>query len=326
MRMGPGWKVFLLPALIAIWAVYYLAIPYPISKAPLEFTLEQGSLKHAAKQMEDAGILGNSFAFVMLARIMGKSSAIKAGNYELDHPLTPLQLLDRITSGDFTQSGITVVEGWTFKELRKALEANPDLRHDSTGLPDADLLSRIGAAQSSPEGLFFPDTYYFAKGQSDISVLGRAYVMMTKKFEKEWEGRSAGLPFSSPYEALTLASIVEKETGKAADRPMIAAVFANRLKLGMKLQTDPTVIYGLGDSFDGNLRKKDLLTDQPYNTYTRVGLPPTPIAMPGLKSIDAVLHPAKSGVLYFVAKGDGSSVFSNSLAEHNRAVNRYQKK
>lgn len=318
--------VLLIMVLIAAWAGYFLAVPHELPKVPLEFTLEQGSLKHAAKQLEDAGIVGNSTAFIVLARVMGKASAIKAGNYEFNRPVTPLQLLDKITSGDFTQSGITFVEGWTFKELRKDLDANPGLRHDTANLSDAEILSRIGAKETSPEGLFFPDTYYFAKGQSDILLLERAHAMMEMKFGKEWAARADGLPYSGPYQALTLASIIEKETGKTSERPMIASVFVNRLKLGMKLQTDPAVIYGLGDSFDGNLRKKDLLTDQPYNTYTRIGLPPTPISMPGLKSIDAALHPAKSSALYFVARGDGTSFFSSSLAEHNRAVSKYQKK
>jgi UPF0755 protein len=319
-------SLLLLVLLVGIWLAYFLARPYPLARIPVEFTLEQGSLKHAARKMEEAGILGDSWAFVMLARAMGKSASIKAGNYELDHPVTPMQLLEKITSGDFAQSEITFVEGWTFREMRKTIDANPDLRHDSSNLSDAEILSRIGVDASSPEGLFFPDTYYFAKGQSDFSVFRRAYAVMKQKIGKEWESRDAGLPFSNAYQALTLASIIEKETGRVSERPMIAAVFINRLKLGMKLQTDPTVIYGLGDAYDGNLRKRDLMTDQPYNTYTRAGLPPTPIAMPGLKSIDAALHPAKSRALYFVAKGDGSSFFSNSLAEHNRAVNKYQKK
>ena len=319
-------KVSALFLFCAATLAYYLFHPHPIPRTPVAFTLEQGSLRHAAKQMSDAGVIGNSLPFEMLARVMGKASSIKAGNYELDAPASPLQLLEKITEGDFTQSKIMLVEGDTFREFRRMLDENPDIRHDSAKLSDAEILSRLGAPVSSPEGLFFPDTYYFAKGQSDFSILGRAYLLMEKRLEKQWQSRAAGLPFSNPYQALTLASIVEKETGKAAERPMIAAVFINRLKLGMRLQTDPSVIYGLGEHFDGNLRKGDLLTDQPYNTYTRGGLPPTPISMPGLKSIDAVLHPADSTALYFVARGDGTSHFSHSLAEHNRAVNRYQKK
>lgn len=305
---------------------YYLFVPISLSHVPLSFTLEQGSLRHAARQMQHAGVIGSPFSFEMLARAMGKASSIKAGNYELDRPLTPLQLLAKITENDYTQSKIMLVEGMTFGEIRALIDHDPDFRHDSEGLSDAEILSRLNVSESSPEGLFFPDTYYFSKGQSDFSVLERACAAMQKRLNQAWTGRSEGLPFSGPYEALKLASIVEKETGKESERPLVAAVFINRLKLGMKLQTDPSVIYGLGESFDGSLHKKDLLTDQPYNTYTRTGLPPTPIGMPGLKSIDAVMHPAASRALYFVARGDGTSVFSNSLAEHNRAVNRYQRK
>ena len=316
---------FVLLLLLAVIASY-LFLPTSLPRSPLSFTLEAGSLRHAARQMKKEGVLSSTLPFILLARVMGKASLIKAGNYELDHALTPLQLLAKITGNDFTQSKITLVEGTTFKEIRKLLDQDPDLRHDSGKMADQGILTKLGARNASPEGLFFPDTYYFAKGQSDLSVLRRSYAMMQSRLEKAWAGRAQGLPLSDPYQALTLASIVEKETGRAGERAMVAAVFLNRLKIGMKLQTDPTVIYGLGSRFDGNLRKKDLVTDQPYNTYTRAGLPPTPIAMPGLKSIDAVLHPAHSRALYFVAKGDGTSYFSTSLAEHNRAVDRYQKK
>ncbi len=316
-------SLFLLILLGAIVSIYLL-VPISLPKTPLFFTLEQGSLRHAARQMEKAGLLSSTLPFELLARAMGKASLIKAGNYELDHPLTPLALLSKITGSDFTQSKVTFVEGANFSEIRKLLDQDPDIKHDSAKLADSDILARLGTKESSPEGLFFPDTYYFAKGQSDFSILGRAYVAMNKKLDGEWQGREQGLPLSNPYQALTLASIVEKETGN--ERTMVAAVFLNRLRLGMKLQTDPSVIYGLGSSFDGNLRKRDLLNDQPYNTYTRPGLPPTPISMPGLKSIDAVLHPAHSSALYFVSRGDGTSQFSDSLAEHNRAVNRYQRK
>ncbi len=324
-------KKFFLLILAAISAAFvgifwYLETPRELAQAPTEFTLEQGGFRHTARKLEEAGLIGNARAFELLARLLGKDSMVKAGSYEFEHGLTPLELLARITKGDNSWSEITFVEGWTFSEMRKAIDSNPDLRHDSTNLSDSAILSRIGAQESSPEGLFFPDTYFFAKGQSDFSVLERAYQSMNRKFGKEWESRQAGLPFSSPYQALILASIIEKETGKSSDRPMISAVFVNRLKAGMKLQTDPSVIYGMGKNFDGNLRKRDLLSDQPYNTYTRAGLPPTPISMPGIRSLDAALHPAKSKALYFVARGDGSSYFSNTLEEHNRAVNRYQKK
>ena len=317
-------KIAFLIVLLAAAVSGYVFMPLSLPSTPFYFTLEQGSLRHAGVQMKKAGLLSNTLAFEILGRIMGKASSIKAGRYEIDHPLTPLQLLSKITGNDFTQSKVTLVEGMTFSEIRRMLGQDQDVRHDAARLSDMELLSRIGSAAPSPEGLFFPDTYYFAKGQSDLSILERAYNAMNKKLGREWQGREKNLPLSDPYQALTLASIVEKETGK--ERSMVAAVFLNRLKIGMKLQTDPSVIYGLGSRFDGNLRKRDLLADQPYNTYTRAGLPPTPISMPGLKSIDAVLHPAHSRALYFVSRGDGTSQFSDSLEEHNRAVNRYQRK
>jgi UPF0755 protein len=205
------------------------------------------------------------------------------------------------------------------------LNAEPTLRHDTLALSDAEILKRIGATEREAEGLFFPDTYNFSSGSSDLAVLKRAYQLMQRKLQESWKGRAANLPFETPYQALILASIVEKETGKASERGMIAAVFVNRLRKKMLLQTDPTVIYGLGDKFDGNLRKHDLLTDTPYNTYTREGLTPTPIALPGLAALQAALHPAQSNALYFVARGDGSSYFSSTLTEHINAVNRYQK-
>jgi len=213
----------------------------------------------------------------------------------------------------------------TLRQMRERLDAHPGIRHDSKGLPEQEILRLIGASERMAEGLFFPDTYLFAKQSRDIDVLARAYRAMQKHLAREWENRAPGLPFANPYQALILASIVEKETGRDQDRAMIAAVFINRLRQGMLLQTDPSVIYGLGAKFDGNLRKRDLLADGPYNTYTRTGLPPTPIAMPGLASLQATLHPAQSEALYFVARGDGSSQFSRTLDEHNQAVSRYQK-
>jgi UPF0755 protein len=209
--------------------------------------------------------------------------------------------------------------------MRKLLAENPSVRQDSQGMSDADILKQIGAEESSPEGLFFPNTYMFASGMSDLSILKRAYRTMQVNLNEAWARRSPNLPYSSPYEALIMASIVEKETAKAEERPRIAGVFIKRLQVGMKLQTDPTVVYGLGANYEGRLRKKDLTTDTPYNTYTRLGLPPTPIAMPGMAAIDAALKPDKTDALYFVAKGDGSHQFSKSLEEHNRAVNQYQR-
>jgi UPF0755 protein len=218
-----------------------------------------------------------------------------------------------------------VIEGWTFRQMRRAIAAHPDLAQDTAGLADGELLRRIGAIEPHPEGLFMPSTYRFAPGASDLDIYRQAYRLLKRTLEESWAARSAGVPLSSPYEALVLASIVEKETGRDADRGRVAAVFVNRLRLGMMLQSDPTTIYGMGDRFDGNLRRADLRADTPYNTYTRNGLPPTPIALPGKASLAAALNPENSPALYFVARGDGSSEFSTDLAAHNRAVERYQR-
>ena len=318
--------VLLLAVLLASAIGYYVIRPLTFSTLPLEFSLVQGSsLKVAARQMQQAGVLPRDWMFVWLARMLGKSAQIQAGNYELETAVTMLELLAIVTNGQAAQSEFSIIEGWTFNQFRTALNTNPAIRHDSESLPEAEILRRVGAAEAYAEGLFFPDTYYFVKGTSDLALLKRAYKTMQLHLQESWQERTSDLPFKSAYEALILASIVEKETGQASDRSMIAAVFINRLRRGMLLQTDPTVIYGLGENFDGNLRKRDLLADTSYNTYTRVGMPPTPIALPGLASIQAALHPASTDALYFVARGNGSSQFSNTLNEHNNAVNRYQK-
>jgi UPF0755 protein len=320
------WLLFFLLIVAGLFA-YYAKSPIPLERTPFEFSLKQGSsLKSAAHQIQQAGGLNNEWLFVLLARGLGKAAQIKPGNYQLEHEVTPLQLLKIISKGQVEQSSLTIIEGSTFNQLRATLNAESTLRHDSAKLSDAEILKRIGATEATAEGLFFPDTYNFDSGSSDIAVLKRAYQLMQRYLQENWKKRDANLPFDTPYEALTLASIVEKETGQASDRPMIASVFINRLRKNMRLQTDPTVIYGLGSKFDGNLRKRDLTRDTPYNTYTRDGLTPTPIALPGLAAIQAVLHPAPSRALYFVARGDGSSQFSSTLVEHNNAVNRFQLK
>lgn len=320
------WLLFLLFVVAGLFA-YYANSPIPLERAPFEFSLKQGSsLKSAARQIRQAGGLNNEWLFVLLARSLGKAGQIKPGNYQLEHEVTPLKLLSMISKGQIEQSSLTIIEGSTFKQLRLAMDADPTLRHDAMSLSDAEILKRIGASETSAEGLFFPDTYNYDKGSSDLAVLKRAYQLMQRQLHENWKQRDAGLPFDSPYQALILASIVEKETGQPVDRPMIASVFINRLRKNMRLQTDPSVIYGMGEKFKGNLQRRDLTTDTPYNTYTRNGLTPTPIALPGLAAIQAVLHPAPGKALYFVARGDGSSQFSNTLIEHNNAVNRYQKK
>ncbi|HEX8964726.1 MAG TPA: endolytic transglycosylase MltG [Rhodocyclaceae bacterium] len=309
------------------WAAWFASAPLKLANSPLEFGIDSGmTLRVASQQMSRAGLGFAPWEFTLLGRLMGRAADIKAGSYEVEQGITPLQLLDKLTRGDVTQSEVVLLEGKTFRQFRAALDASPDLRHDTAGLTDAEIMARIGAVESHPEGLFFPDTYLFAKQSSDLRVLRRAYLAMQTKLAAEWDKRDASLPYVSPYEALIMASIVEKETGQPADRPKVASVFVNRLKKGMLLQTDPTVIYGMGDNFDGNIRKNDLTADTPYNTYTRAGLPPTPIAMPGLASLRAALHPPATDLHYFVSRGDGSSEFSRSLDEHNRAVAKYQKR
>lgn len=319
-------KFVVLGLLIAAgWMFYFINTPLSLTQFPVEFNLKHGSsLKSVARQMTDAGILREPWSFSLLVRAYGKAGEIKAGNYQLETNLTPLELFYKITRGDVSQVELTFIEGWTFRQLRKSLDDHPGIEHKTADMSDQEVLNLVGASESQAEGLFFPDTYYFGTGMTDISILKRAYRIMQGHLSKSWQDREPGLPYKNPYEALIMASIIEKETGKAGERPLIAAVFINRLHLGMKLQTDPTVIYGLGERFDGNLRKIDLLTDTPYNTYTRNGLPPTPIALPGLESIQAALHPSKGSALYFVAKGQGAHQFSDSLVEHNRAVSRYQ--
>jgi UPF0755 protein len=314
---------------VATAVLYQFAhAPVPAQIPPTKsFEFKAGSsLRSIARQLVEAGILEEPWRFEMLARLRGDAGNIKAGRYEIATAVTPMELLDKLTRGDVVPEHITFVEGWTLRQLRQVLGEHPHLRHDTESLSDAELLRRLGISDhTSGEGLFFPDTYLFNRGTSDVDVLRQAREAMQKQLDDLWQSRAADLPFKSSYEALILASIVEKETGVAGDRPMVAAVFVNRLRRGMKLQTDPTVIYGLGTAFDGNLRKADLQRDTPFNTYTREGLPPTPIAMPGLPSLAATLNPLRTDALYFVARGDGTSHFSNSLEEHNRAVDRYQK-
>lgn len=309
------------------WIILFATQPVPLRESPLDFNIKSGSsLKMASRQLADAGIGVTPWHFTLLARGLGKAADIKAGSYEIHAGVTPLQLLEKLTRGDVSQADITVIEGWTFRQLRAALDAHPAVVHESRGMTDAEVLTRIGAGETTAEGLFFPDTYLFDKNSSDIDILRRAYRAMENLLQQEWARRGADVPYASPYEALIMASIVEKETGIAADRPLVASVFVNRLRAGMPLQTDPTVIYGMREQFEGNLRKRDLQRDSAFNTYRRGGLPPTPIALPGLAALQAALRPAKSEYLYFVARGDGSSEFSTSLEAHNRAVTKYQKR
>ena len=306
------------------WAWYRQPLPLP--RSPFDFEVRAGaSVASVGRMLQDAGVIPHRAALTVLARWRGVDRAIKAGSYEIEQGITLPQLLAKLTQGDVTQTALTIVEGTTFAELKRALRDSADVRHTVVDLPDADLLARIGAAETAPEGLFFPDTYYFASGSSDVAVLKRAYRAMHERLDAAWARRAPDLPLASPYEVLILASIVEKETGDAQDRPLIASVFINRLKRGMRLQTDPAVIYGMGARFDGNLRKRDLDTDSPYNTYLREGLPPTPIALPSQASLEVVVNPPATAYLYFVSRGNGTSEFSANLTDHNRAVSKYQK-
>ena len=282
-------------------------------------------VQHFAADQHQAGVRVDSRILFAWFRLSGKVREIKAGNYEIPSGTTPLTLLDKLVRGEESLRSLTLLEGWTFRQVRAALAREEALKHDTAALTDADLMERLGRPGVHPEGRFFPDTYTYAKGSSELAVLRRALHSMDRRLEAAWAQRASDTPLKTADEALILASIVEKETGRAADRAQIAGVFSNRLRNGMLLQTDPTVIYGLGDKFDGNLRRKDLQTDTPWNTYTRAGLPPTSIAMPGKASLLAAVQPERTRALYFVARGDGSSHFSASLDEHNRAVNRFQR-
>ena len=305
---------------------WWLHAPLPMGAEPLELAIEPGTPPRAiARDIEQAGVRVDARILFAWFRLSGKVREIKAGNYEIPPGTTPLTLLDKLVRGEESLRTLTLLEGWTFRQVRAALAREEQLRHDTAALADAEIMERLGRPGVHPEGRFFPDTYTYAKGSSELAVLRRALHAMDRRLDAAWAQRASDTPLKSADEALILASIVEKETGRTADRAQIAGVFSNRLRTGMLLQTDPTVIYGLGEKFDGNLRRKDLQTDTPWNTYTRTGLPPTPIAMPGKASLLAAVQPERTRALYFVARGDGSSHFSATLDEHNRAVNRFQR-
>lgn len=323
-------RLFLFTTLAALTLAgglaWYGNQPLEIESLPKDINVTPGTrLRTLSEMLEREGVVGNAQMFWLLGRMLGKGGSLKAGVYTLDRPVTPLALYAKFERGEVSQAIVQFIEGWNWREVRAELAAQPLLKNDSAAMSDAEIMRAIGAEESHPEGLLFPDTYFYAPNSSDIPVLRRAYRRQHEKLMAAWANRAPGLPYRTPYEALIMASIVEKETGTASERPQIAGVFLNRLKRGMRLQTDPTVIYGLGERFDGNLHKIDLQHDTPYNTYTRAGLPPTPIAMPSEASILAALNPAKTDALYFVARGDGTHVFSSTLEAHNRAVNRYQK-
>jgi len=284
------------------------------------------SLRQLAYDLHERGMIEHPRLFILLGRELDVARRLQAGEYRLVSGMTPQTLLQLLVDGRVIQHAITLVEGQTFRETLQRIQAHPFIEVTLQGLDDMEIMSRLGHAGLHPEGRFLPDTYHFTRGTTDLEFLQRAFDAMSKYLESAWPERDAGLPLQTPEDALVLASIVEKETGLAEERPVIAGVFIRRLQRGMRLQTDPTVIYGLGEQFDGNLRRRDLERDTPYNTYTREGLPPTPIAMPGAAAIAAVLHPAAGDSLYFVSRGDGSHYFSATLEEHNLAVDKYQRK
>jgi len=313
--------------LLALGYWSYALAPLEQAQPELRVTIERGSsLRAIAAGLGAQGLSVNEALFWAAARVRGDAGRLKAGTYQIRSPSTMRELLDRMVRGDVLLAQVRFIEGWTFAQMRATIDQQPDLRHDTAGISETELLARIGADEKRAEGLFLPDTYHFAAGTSDVEIFRHAYRELREELEAAWKARAADLPYSEPYQALILASIVEKETGLDSERPKVAAVFVNRLRRGMALQSDPTTIYGLGAKFDGNLRKVDLLTDTPYNTYTRSGLTPTPIALPGRASIRAALDPAPIPALYFVSRGDGTSEFSDDLASHNRAVTRYQLK
>jgi UPF0755 protein len=316
---------------LALAAAAYFWVIGPMSlrasaATPVDLTIEPGtSAKAIAQAVADAGVDTSPTLLYAWFRLSGQSRQMRAGSYEIAPGTSPKRLLSMLVRGEESLRTVTMVEGWNWRQVRQALAKAEHLKPDSRALSDEALMTQLGRPGVAPEGRFYPDTYSYAKGSSDLAVLKRAMKAMDKQLQHAWEVRQPGAALQSPEQALILASIVEKETGKAQDRAQISGVFNNRLRIGMRLQTDPTVIYGLGEAFDGDLRRVHLTTDNPWNTYTRGGLPPTPIAMPGKASLLAAVQPAKTSAIYFVAKGDGSSHFSATLDEHNRAVNRYQR-
>ena len=326
-----GLRRFFLLIILAVLALgagaaWWLHAPLGMDKDTVDLSIEPGtSPRGVARAVADAGVQVDPRVLYAWFRVSGQDRQIRAGSYELDRGTTPRSLLQKLVRGDEALRSVTLVEGWNFRQMRAALAASEQLKPDTAGLSNEAIMVALGRPGVHPEGRFFPDSYTYAKGSSDLAVMRRAMQAMDKKLDAAWSQRQADTPLKSADEALILASIIEKETGRASDRPLVAGVFTNRMRIGMPLQTDPTVIYGMGDAFDGNLRKRDLQTDTPWNTYTRGGLPPTPIAMPGKAALVAAVQPGQTRALYFVAKGDGTSHFSPSLEEHNRAVNQYQR-
>lgn len=312
---------------LALWLVIYLIRPLPMASETIGMQIPAGaSVRGIADQLVSAGVLKEPYSFLLVVKLTGNGSRLQAGDYALNAPLQVLGLIDLLKHGTFDQFKLQLTEGKTFADFRQKLAQMPGIRHETLNLSDMELMQLVSGELTAPEGWFFPDTYFIDSQSSDVDMYKRSYQKMVQYLSAAWETRQSGLPYKTPYEALIMASIVEKETGVEVERPQIAGVFVNRLRQGMRLQTDPTVIYGMGSRYHGNITRRDLITDTPYNTYTRSGLPPTPIALPGLASIQAALHPANTKALYFVANGQGRHVFTSSLEEHNKAVRAYQLK
>ena len=325
-----GIIIFVISLLLAWgWLEYdeFVSKPLELPEEGLNYHLSSGTtVRGLAEELHQKGILHKPLLLEFLARWTGQASRLKAGEYHLPEGTTPPMLLEILSSSRVVQHALTIIEGWTFKQMMKAVRANPVLKQTLDGEDDAQVMGQLGLGEEHPEGRFYPDTYHFPLGTTDKEFLLRAYQRMQKTLRESWTKRAPDLPLKSPYEALILASIIERETGVPEERKQIAGVFVRRLKRGMLLQTDPTVIYGMGDAYEGNIRKRDLLRDTPYNTYVRKGLTPTPIAMPSRAAIEAALHPEAGKTLYFVATGKGGHYFSETLDEHNRAVRKYQLK
>jgi UPF0755 protein len=296
-----------------------------LPQQPTVFLIRSGSnIKSIAQDLTMQKIINDPWLFILLAKVKGVETRVRAGEYQIETGMTADDLLEKFIQGSAIQYSFTVIEGWSFRQMLAAIAEDPVIEHTLEGKNNQQIMNLIGYPDQHPEGMFFPDTYRFPKGTSDVDFLRRAYQVMQKHLTREWNQRDVGLPLDSSYDALILASIIEKETGAGFERPLISGVFIQRLNKNMRLQTDPTIIYGLGENFDGNIRFRDLKKDTPYNTYLHSGLTPTPIALPGLDAIRAALHPAKTEALYFVSKGDGTHHFSATLEEHNAAVKRYQ--
>jgi UPF0755 protein len=324
-------SVVILSAVVVLWLWYdvsqFLSTPLKLPQDGINIEVSHGSnLTRVARELAAQGVLARPRYLIWYAHWLRRTTRISVGEYHLAEGTTPRQLLTQLVEGKVIQYSITLVDGWTFDQAMQVVQSNPYLKHELSGLKDGAIMVRLGYAGQHPEGRFMPDTYNFPRGMTDIAFLQRAYAAMQRYLDAAWQKRDIGLPIKTPYEALILASIVEKETGLASERRAIAGVFSRRLIKHMRLQSDPTVIYGMGDRYQGNIRRRDLHSDTPYNTYTHAGLPPTPIALPGRDAIDAVLHPEEGDALYFVSRGDGSHQFSATLEAHNQAVIKYQLK